>query len=136
MSFHSLDQFLRDLQQYFIAEFGRTPTSVVVKFSDTKLSLPFPLATVRAEPPASAVDASSAPWLPTAFQQSILDALDGRALRADALGDEVGDRGRLYKKPGGIQELRDHGLVAHHPRRGYYRPDAPPPELEDDAAAH
>jgi hypothetical protein len=74
----------------------------------------------------------SVPWVPTAFQAAILDALEGRALRADALGAEVGDRSRLYRHPGGIRELRDRGLVMHHPRRGYYRPDAPPEEMRGE----
>jgi len=72
-------------------------------------------------------------FVPTAFQCGILDALDGRALRTDALGAEVGDRGRLFRRPGGLQELREQGLVDNHPRLGYYRPDAPPPQLADAA---
>lgn len=74
-------------------------------------------------------------FLPTPFQQAILDALDGKALRTDALAAVVGDRPRLFRPKGGIKELQEHGMVAHHQRRGYYRPDAPPPELEpeDDA---
>jgi len=70
-------------------------------------------------------------FVPTAFQLAILDALDGRALRTDALGAEVGDRGRLFRRPGGLPELREQGLVDNHPRLGYYRPDAPPPPLAD-----
>jgi hypothetical protein len=65
----------------------------------------------------------------TPFQQDILDALDGKALRTDALGHAVGDRSRLFRRPGGIHELRERGFVHHHHRLGFYRPDAPPPEL-------
>lgn len=72
------------------------------------------------------------PFVPTAFQADILDALDGKALRADALGHKVGDRSRLYRRPGGLHELREEGLVCLHKRLGYYRPDAPPPELEEE----
>lgn len=66
------------------------------------------------------------------FQRGILQALQGRALRTDALAAEVGDRSRLFR-PGGLAELRDRGLVDHHPRLGYYRPDALPPELTEAA---
>ena len=47
----------------------------------------------------------------------------------DDLAAEVRDRRRLFK-PGGISELKENGFVENHPRIGYYRPDAPPPELE------
>lgn len=71
------------------------------------------------------------PFVPTAFQKGILHALQGRALRSDSLGEAVRDRRRLFRHPGGLEELRAQGLVSHHPRLGYYRPDAPPPELAD-----
>jgi hypothetical protein len=35
----------------------------------------------------------------------------------------------MYRRPGGLHELRDEGLIDHHPKLGYYRPDAPPPQL-------
>lgn len=75
------------------------------------------------------------PFTPRPFQQAILDALAGKALHARALGAKVGDSGRLYK-PHGIQELRERGLVELHERLGFWRPDAPPPELEQEAAAN
>lgn len=71
------------------------------------------------------------PFAPTAeppltpFQEQILEALDGKALRTDALGTAVGDRGRLFKK-GGLRELRERGLVEHDQETGFFRPDAPP----------
>jgi len=71
---------------------------------------------------------SSIPFVATPFQRGILDALAHKALRTDDLAGEVGDRRRLFKN-GGIKELMEQGLVAHHKRLGYYRPDAPPPEL-------
>lgn len=70
-------------------------------------------------------------FVATAFQQAILDALEARALRTDALGQAVGDRSRLFKR-NGLAELRERGLVSHHKRLGYYRPDAPPDELASD----
>jgi hypothetical protein len=68
-------------------------------------------------------------FTPTPFQEAILEALDGKAMRTQQLGAAVGDKSRLYK-PGGLKELRDHGLVDHNDRLGHFRPDAPPPELE------
>lgn len=69
-------------------------------------------------------------WVPTDAQACILEALDGKALRSDALAHRADvDRRTLFRRPGGLQELRDRGLVEHHDRLGYYRPDCPPPEL-------
>jgi hypothetical protein len=90
-------------------------------------------------PPAMPVSAASAeaapeeeeeyvPFIPGVFQKAILKALDGKALRVDKLGAAVGDKSRLYKHSG-LKELRDRGLVNHHSRLGFYRPDKPPPEL-------
>lgn len=52
-------------------------------------------------------------------------------MRTAALAKAVGcSEPQLFKKPkGGIEELKTHGLVAHHERLGFYRPDAPPPDL-------
>lgn len=73
------------------------------------------------------------PFSTNSFQRGILAALDGKALRTDKLGDAVGDRRRLYRNPGGLKELEEQGLVKKHERLGYYRPDSPPPELENEA---
>jgi hypothetical protein len=78
--------------------------------------------------PTNGQDEDNGAFVPNALQQGILDALEGKALRTDALGAKVGDKRRLYHA-GGIKELRDRGLVELHPRLGYWRPDAPPPEL-------
>jgi hypothetical protein len=71
------------------------------------------------------------PFVPTPFQKGILQALHGQALRTDDLGRKVGSRRKLFSHPGGLRELRENNLVAHHKRLGYYRPDAPPPALGD-----
>jgi hypothetical protein len=69
---------------------------------------------------------------PNEMQDSILEALEHKALTTDALAAAAGyDRRKLFKKPGGLAQLQDHGLVKNTPGRGYYRPDAPPPELSD-----
>lgn len=72
-----------------------------------------------------------AQFVPTPFQKGILKALDGKALRTEALADAVGNRSRLFRHPGGLKELRERGLVSHHQRLGYYRADALPPEMDD-----
>lgn len=67
-------------------------------------------------------------FVPSHMQRGILDALNGKALRTDALASKVGSRSRIFRRDG-IHELRHAGLVSHHKRIGYFRPDAPPPEL-------
>lgn len=74
----------------------------------------------------------SAAFVPTDNQQAILAALKGKALRTDAIANKVTcNRRSLFKDPGGLPELIEEGLVSHHRRVGYYRPDAPPPDLPD-----
>jgi hypothetical protein len=70
-------------------------------------------------------------FVPTPFQKGILHALDGQALRTSDLAHKVGNRRKLFVHPGGLRELQAQGLVAHHHRLGYYRPDAPPPAPKD-----
>jgi hypothetical protein len=72
-------------------------------------------------------------FIPNAVQDAVLGALDGRALRTDALAREAKvERSQMFKKPGGLAELTENGLLERHPRMGYYRPDSPPPKLDDD----
>ncbi len=73
---------------------------------------------------------SAKPFEPSAYQLGILDALAGKCLKVEQLVAIVKDRPKLYRDPGGIKELERHGLVAHDKRRGYYRPDAMPDEME------
>jgi hypothetical protein len=85
-------------------------------------------------PPSGSHHASSVSpdrFVPTPFQKGILQALNGQALRTDDLAHKVGNRRKLFIHPGGLRELQDQSLVAHHKRLGYYRPDAPPPVLKD-----
>ena len=66
------------------------------------------------------------PFEPNEMQDAILECLDGKCLRTDALATASGyDRRKLFRKPGGLAELQEQGLVANDPARGYYRPDAP-----------
>ncbi len=100
---------------------GRTPLRVAIFTAEDAKPLSLPVPAAPAAPPA---------FIPTAFQTAILDALDGRALRTEALAAAVGgDRRRLFRKPGGLTELREKGMVDQHPRLGYFRPDSPPEEL-------
>lgn len=97
------------------------------------LVLPFDVETVLVVPKSAAwtpPEDDYRPFVPSPFQKAILEALEGKALRTDALGAAVGDRGRLYKT-NGLKELLERGIVEHHKRLGYYRPDAPPPELQE-----
>lgn len=65
----------------------------------------------------------------TPLQKSIMKALDGKALKKQALANEIcKGEGRVLYRPGGLQELRRHGLVEHRPQIGFYRPDSPPPD--------
>ncbi len=75
-------------------------------------------------------------FVPTDMQQRILAALNGRSLRTDALAAKVNvNRRTLFKDPGGLGELVEEGLVAHHKRVGYWHPDAPPPDLPPELQA-
>lgn len=70
-------------------------------------------------------------FVPTAFQSSILKALQGRALKKMPLAAMVcggEENGNLLYRPGGIVELRQCGLVDHKHGVGFYRPDSPPKE--------
>jgi len=69
-------------------------------------------------------------FVPTPLQTGILEKLDGKAMRTRALAKCLGmDQPKLYKR-GGIKELKEEGRVKLHSRIGYYRPDAPPPQLQ------
>ena len=70
-------------------------------------------------------------FVPSPFQKGILAALNGKALRTDALADKVGSRSRLFSK-NGVKELEDRGLIAHHERLGFYSTEFPPAELRDE----
>ena len=93
------------------------PFSLTLKTADVLLTLE-----VR---PLSAVG-----FVPTRLQQDILAGLAGKSLRTDALAHKCDvDRAQIFRK-GGLPELRERGLVAHHPSIGFYRPDAPPSALK------
>lgn len=107
-----VDAFVRE-EGLSLAEAGGVPVSAAIAW----LSRPKPEV--------------SEPFIPNPFQIGILRALDGKALRTDPLADEVGDRRKLFRDPGGLKELQRHRKVSHHSRVGYYRPDCPPPEFAE-----
>lgn len=67
-------------------------------------------------------------WSPSELQWDIWNALDGRGMTADDLVATLAiSRPTLFKKPGGIQQLLDIGILANdRAHGGYFRPDAPP----------
>jgi hypothetical protein len=88
------------------------------------LTLPVP-----PEPPAPLAPPEP-PFVPNDAQACVLEALAGKALKTTPLSEAAGvNRSQMFRHPGGLQELRDRGLVDLHPRAGYFRPDAPPDEL-------
>ncbi len=126
-----LESILVELQDWVRGHFPqRIARRLRVELDDgDEVKLPVPLPP-HTSPALLTVTPEVPPFIPNATQELILEALDGKALRADNLAHEVGGRSSLYRKPkGGIQELRDEGLVDLHPRLGYYRKDSPPEEL-------
>jgi hypothetical protein len=64
--------------------------------------------------------------IPTSLQTQILNELRGKALKLEPLADVLRvETSRLYR-PGGLEELREAGLVAHQNGVGFYLPGAPP----------
>lgn len=109
---------------------------VTIQLRYLPIPVQLPVASAPVIPLAKQQPAAPDAWEPSEYQAAILQALDFRALRSDALVTELdrmgenGDRTRLWKARG-IKELVDRGLVKNDRRVGYYRPDAPPEELVD-----
>ena len=68
------------------------------------------------------------PFFPTSRQRRILDLLDGKTKKLAQLAQVLKVRPSTLSGRD-LKELRARGLVRHDRRIGYYRPDAPPPEL-------
>ena len=78
--------------------------------------------------PAFAAMLDSRQWSPSELQLEIWQALEHRSMTTDGLEQAVSvSRPTLFKKPGGLPQLLEQGLI-HNDRAhgGYYRPDAPP----------
>ncbi len=121
-----MDELFREIVRWVQATYpGLAAVEVAIKLSDGRKAR-FPV-------PAIAPRLTSPVFVPNGVQQTILEALDGTALRSPALKQLPGLEGRVFKKPGGIQELQERGLVNWDRSIGYYRPDAPPEgEHEED----
>ena len=131
-----LDRFLR-----FVDE-NTGKITLQAKAKGEEITLTLPAVSIRLfeghpdNTPKTPARPGKLPFVPNAYQRGILEALDGKAMRAKALGRELGDERRLYRDKGGIKELEEEELVRHHERLGYYRPDAPPAELRDENHSH
>lgn len=103
---------------------GHTASAVTVKLSGGSGKLRVPIM------PPSKKDV----FMPTPNQQYILEALKGVALRTRALAERSGvEQHNLFVKPrGGIQELRERGLVGHDANVGFYSTAFPPQVLPKD----
>jgi hypothetical protein len=131
MSSNNVTRSLFAAVQAFLTELypGEAAEAITIRFADPRrrgITLPVPLALPAREP-------EEKPFIPSVPQRAILEALEGRAYRTDALSAKARlPRSQIFRKPkGGLAELQEQGLVEHHDRVGYYRPDAPPPELAD-----
>lgn len=116
-----------DSLQKLVAETwpGTAAVEIVIKLNTgQKAKMPVPMPAFKVS-----VVAGDA-FVPNAVQTAILKALEGKALKTNALVAVAGSKSQLFRVPGGIQELRDRGLVEHHDRLGFYRPDMPPPSLD------
>jgi hypothetical protein len=123
---HTLDGLLEYARQYVAENLPGESARLLRLDLASGSQVRHPVSPCRAGAPAE-----ERPFEPSAFQQAILDALDGKALRTDDLGAAVKDRSRLFKAHG-LPELRERGLIDHSKRCGYFRPDAPPEELASE----
>jgi hypothetical protein len=82
-------------------------------------------------PAAPAANAAQRPFIPTAFQQRILEALKEKVLTADSLQSKLNvDRKRLFRD--GLNKLKEQGkIINDRAAGGYYRPDSPPPKYAE-----
>jgi hypothetical protein len=69
-------------------------------------------------------------FIPNDLQRRMLCALKNRSLRNKVLAREAKCAPRSLYRLGGVKGLINAGLVNHHKSVGYYRPDAPPPDIE------
>lgn len=124
----SLPEMLATVRAFVSASLpGEEADEVIVLFrSGHRLRVP-----MSAGIGAAAAPPAGAQFTPNDYQCEILMALEGKALRTDALAERTSQNPRRLFKPGGLKELQDAGLVAHSSRLGYYRKDCPP----DDAQA-
>lgn len=124
----SLPEMLATVKAFVQASLpGEEADEVVVLLrSGKRLRVPFSAGIVAAAPCA---EPGASAFNPSEFQADLLAALEGCALRTDALAAKADcDRRRLFR-PGGLKDLQAAGWVAHDPAAGYFRPDVPPEGL-------
>jgi hypothetical protein len=98
-----------------------TKTGWSLTFRVTLAPVPADLiAELRAEP--------KPPFIPTERQQKILDILNGKSKKLDQLAELLKVVPTTLSGRD-LKELKEAGRVRHCKRVGYYRPDAPPPDL-------
>ena len=112
-------EMLSVIAQWAATVYPHPPSKICIHFHGMAEPVCLPLTPAAPVQPAR-------PFEPNEMQDAILECLDGKCLRTDALATASGyDRRKLFRKPGGLAELQEQGLVANDPARGYYRPDAP-----------
>ncbi len=99
-----MDELFRSIAGWVERNYpGLVAIEVSIKLSNgTKARFPVPPIASRSSSPA---------FRPNAAQTAILEALEGVALRSTELKRLPGLEGRVFKKPRGIQELQERGLV-------------------------
>jgi hypothetical protein len=81
------------------------------------------------EPPQSAPTPRLIEFIPTAFQERVLNALDKKALTKRALERVLGVDSKQLQRDGLTPLMRAGKIRNNRNAGGYYRPDAPPPRL-------
>ena len=134
----SLEDVLQTIRDYMDENFPDEPVRrVILHFGDgRRIDQAMPRAPRTATPAPGPASAAAPPVLPpfepNEMQAAILESLAGVAMRTDALADATGyNRCSLFRKPGGVAELQEQGLICHSKAAGYYRPDAPPENLSN-----
>jgi hypothetical protein len=98
---------------------GREMNPDVVVRADNPVDVQFQQATTK----------TPTAFVPTPLQKAILNALDGKAMKKQALADAVSKgEGTVLYRAGGLKELREREIVEHKRGVGFYRPDALPPD--------
>lgn len=124
----SLREFAALVHAFVVASLpGEEPEELTVRLRSGKVfvvPIVAPSPGVTASPSTNGSRAA-AEFEPTDYQAEILVALEGRALRTDALAAQTSKDRRSLFTEGGLKGLIAAGWVRHD-KRGYFRPDTPP----------
>jgi hypothetical protein len=115
------------LANQYAAQFGTVATRLSLRLADGR-KLIVPISDIEATVSDPTPVNGPPVFVPTRLQKAILSALDGKALRKEALAEACELKGapQLYQD-GGINELRNLGMVYRH-RRFPARPREAPLE--------